>query len=311
MAHWFLKNNPRRYFRSDLPLKMNVSIQENRIDRQKCHSGIQFVSNSNLMELRTVKFEVEHALSGISPHGELIETIVSELIEKVDVLLSAIENLQKGEDLTLTGEITAVKSAANGLTTIGTIANQSQKVYSILKGFEYKVSVLASAIIKFNNSTTHTQIAFVSLTKEYPVDKIAEALANGKIKDIALPRAITNLANYIQIVFDAFVQMNQQQYLKDNQGSWPFINCNASACGIAFYSHSKFPPFTKVDVDIDLGRGQIVRFEGKTVCITYCKDRKRNIVAIDFEYPDANVQKGFLRYLQKRELALAFKEWSQ
>lgn len=304
MNKWFLRENPRRYFRINMPVHIFITSAVPIDNLEIYATGINYFPKLVKKQIKQQLDTTHYWLNQVQEHKEVIAPLFKEVIYAINTLEEAIKKISTGinpcHDLYTWSLIEQKKQ---GFTKLNILENHAPKTLAYLKLLEDKFLIfLNSFIISLKKSSPQQFASNSNIPKEFKIDNLITKLNHPKFEKIPLLQAIIALTTFMNTILNIYQQINDNNIIQQSPLLWPLITINLSATGLSLFTDKDYPKYGKVSVSLYFADNKkILKFKGVVTTHNIDLDYKHKI-AINFELPDGKPQDFLIFKIQEHEL---------
>lgn len=307
MNKWFLRENSRRFYRIDVPVRVFMAPSSPIKDLEIYATGMDYFPpiinelidkqlNSTLYWLHRVQEE-----------RDLLEPLFKEIITAIKFLGEGTEKMSRGlnpkNDKVF---FFSINKKLAGFHHLDALSKSAPKTYTYLKLIEDKYLFFLNAFTDSIKHSSRSQFkAKFDFAMQFKIDKAIKDFNHPKFEHVPLVRAIVALTSYMNTYTNTFKEICRDNIIRSRPELWPKLIANLSASGIAISFPKTFNNFEKVDVLMFFPENrQILSLHGTVAHIQDNKAKYQKRVAVNFEFPDGKDQDFLIYKIQELELSL-------
>ncbi len=296
MSQWFQRDNTRRFYRIDMPIKTFILPQSPIKDRDIYATGANYFPVSIKQNLIHKKVATQTSLTKLKEHKEIINTVFTEVIEFIEFFSNCIEMITEGKSPKQQASYWLnLPNYQRGFATLKELQKSSSKTYQYVKQIEEKYLVFLNSLINSIENSTPTYFrSDPDLPYGFNIDETIEKLSSPKFEKIPLVQAIKSLSEFLDANTHVYRQINQDNYLKQHPKEWKTSQVNISSGGLSTIFEKNFKLHEKVDIYLYFNEeDKALHFEASVVDIRIIDQTER--MSFNFEFPDSHYQ-NFLQF---------------
>ena len=307
MNKWFLRENARRFFRINMPMRVFVTPSSPIEDLEIYATGIDYFPPiiNKLIEEQIA--DTCYWSNKIQEQKELFDPLFEEILEAINFLNKGSIQISRG--LSPKNDPSfwlLMNEKLRGFSHLKRLEQDAPKTYSYFKEIEEKYLFYLDSFFKsVKNSSAEEFSANLNIPLGFKVDETIAKLTNQKFKNIPLIQSLISVISLMNTCLNAYKQMNDDNAIRKRPSSWPLMNTNISASGIALMFAKRFKQREKVDVFLYfIENKKIIKFDGTVVNLQSIDSENKERVAINFDFPDGSSQDFLMHKIQEYELIL-------
>ena len=307
MNKWFLRENSRRFFRIDMPVRLYVAPSAPIKDAEIYATGIDYFPPVVNQLIKKQLDSTYYWLDRIQEEKELLVPLFEEIIAAVQFLGDGSEKISEGINPKNDPLFWfSINQKIKGFEHLYSLEQKAPKTHTYFKHIEEKyLAFLTSFSDSIQNSTPTAFKASQDIPSKFKIDEAVKTFSKEKFEHIPLVQAILALTSYMNTYINAFSQINDDNANRQFPNKWPLMNVNISASGIALSFSKRFKNFERVDIFIAFPKEKkILQFDGTIVNIQDIDSKSQEKIAINFDFPDGEDQKFLMLKVQEYELLL-------
>ncbi|WP_373017500.1 PilZ domain-containing protein [Thiomicrorhabdus sp.] len=274
-------------------------------DRQIYATGADYFPTSFQNKVAVEKFSAQSWVKRVQEHSAIIQQIFNEIFEYIDFFGKCAHSIAEGRNPRLSSEYwSRVNHHMEGFQSARMIEPSSPKTYQYIKMIEEKyLTFLRNMVWSLENSTPSDFAVQGHLPTGFQLDEMIGAFQSPKLQKIPLVQSLLHTAAYLDSYLEGYRQIHEDNYLKNFPKEWKASMANISASGIAVNLGKRFPLYSHVDVYLYFPvDDRVLKFNGSIVDIRTDEKKHQERIAINFEFPDGNLQDYLQIQIQKQEV---------
>lgn len=288
MSHWFQKENSRRFYRIDMPMKVFILPKYPIQDKEIYATGADYFPSSLQKKIIHQKEKTLNWSAKVQENTVIIGAIFKEFFEVIEFLSESLELVTKGHNPKNDGaRWWALSLHKKGFQKIIPLKKQAPKTYQYFKIIEEKYLTLLNSFVKSINSSTPTRFEADTLSPhDLKIDRAIEQISRAKSKKIPLIEALKNLSKYLDIHIHLYRQITQDHYLKNSPQEWKMSLVNISSGGIKIALEKNFLIQDKVNIYLYFAeKDKVLHFEGSAIRSRIINKDHKEQTSFNFEFP--------------------------
>ncbi len=274
-------------------------------DRQIYATGAEYFPTSFQNKVDIQKFSAQNWVKRIQEHADILTEIFDEIFEFIDFFGKCAYSIAEGRNPRMSSEYwTRVKRHLEGFQTARKIEPSSPKTFQYIKMIEEKyLAFLKSMVWSLEHSTATDFAVQGHLPTGFQLDEMIGKFQSPKLEKIPLVQALLHTAAYMDSYLEGYRNIHEDNYLKQFPKEWKSTMVNISASGMAVNLGKRFPLYSNVDVYLYFPvDDKTLHFDGSIVDVRTDEKNYKERVAINFEFPDGELQNYLQTQIQKQEV---------
>ena len=310
MNHWFLRKNPRRYLRMDMPVHIHITPAIPVENSEISATGFDYFPLSVTQNLSKQRQSIYDWLNKIQTEKSTLRPIFENIINSIELLEEGIKNASKGIN---PNKNMPYKKKMNehlkGCKELNALKEKAPNTYHQIKLVEDKILFFMTEFFNnINNSTPKNFQLHQEKKGFFEYDKTINELSDPRFKKNSLVQAILALSTFMDNLIQYYLMFNEDHAIQQDFKRWPLINANLSACGVALISRRKFKKNKGVKIYLSFPESQDkLLLNGSITDIRQLNEHQERI-AINFEFPEGKIQDLLIFKVQNYELNQCIKE---
>ncbi|MBD3821568.1 MAG: PilZ domain-containing protein [Thiotrichales bacterium] len=305
MKTWFLKQNSRRYFRIDMPVRVFIAPSSPIKDREIFATGIDYFPPTIKSLIAQQKRDTLYWLDRVQDQKVLITELFTEVIACIEFFGQGAEKISRGINPRLDPAYwLSVNQQKQGFTKVNALKDSSPKTYTYFKHIEEKYLRFLSAMVNsIDKSSDQHFEADPNLPYAFKIDEILDHFQKEQFEKIPLVQAIVALCGLMDTYMEAYRQINDDNIMRLFPDQWRAVKGNVSACGLAMLFTKRFKEFERVDIFFFFPEEKrVLQFDGTVVDIRSINDQFKERIAVNFDFPNGRDQDFLQHKIQEFEL---------
>lgn len=311
MRHWHPKTsrnytNGRRFFRIDMDMKTFV-VPSNGMNYKEIYAtGATYYTPNIIAHGNLLKRQINENLFKLTENKELVSSLVSEFIVRIDFLHECLDKICDGLNPARDPVYTLKVSSYNSSTIekIEQIKASSPKSYQIFKEIEEFLGYFVTGIISTVSKSSADRFFPIDSQRQFKAEGFVKAFDTEGSRKIPFLQVIKSLVELAMTHANVYRQISFDCSERENAHNWNSQIVNISEGGIALLLNKRFEVRETVDVLMYAGLvDEIITMKGYVVNVSPIKGNPlKERVSINFDFPDGKMQAALRKVIQKHEV---------
>ena len=294
MAHWFEKDERRRFPRTDLSLRVFIRPILPITGGQILAYKANYLPTSIQSEIKKIEKELKESMAKIQEQREVLIPSFLEAISLCKDFADITQEISKGNNPAYNKEkISTLQNLAKGFQKIIRLKTDGPKTYHFFEMMNVKFIAYSQAIINIlKNANSQEFLYSFSLQSSFEMDKVISKFKAEKYQHMPLTKSLHLLFIFINLHLNCFIELLKEHQPKPAPQKWTEYYTGLSACGLDIKLPKDYPLNTKLEIGLFFPESKkSILLKGSLNRSIKCTNSIKQINVIDFDFPSSQEQR--------------------